>query len=308
MLMEQLFTAKSGNDSLGITVSFNTSTMYGGEGNDTIWISKGASAYLQGDLGADSIYFNDTSFNNSTIYGGNLSDATSADGADTIHISGTAAPATLNGNGGNDTIYVGGTALSSSIYGGQGSDDISVVGSISNSVVSGNLGNDTMDFTTVVKSSTIYGGGGFLYDTSLDGADSIEIGGSLTASLLHGNGGNDSFYLDPLKSYNSTVYGGQGADLISQSGSDQSITANLGLLETVARQAWCSTVLPPSSTPPFLVLTSPALMAGNDSLSIAATTIQTSTVYGGAGNDTIIFGGATPILKSLKRLPCLRWC
>ena len=52
-----------------------------------------------------------------------------------------------------------------------------------------------MDFTTVAKSSTVYGGGGFLYDTSLDGADSIEIGGSLTSSLLHGNGGNDSFYL-----------------------------------------------------------------------------------------------------------------
>ena len=33
-----------------------------------------------------------------------------------------------------------------------------------------------MDLTTVVKSSTVYGGGGFLYDTSLDGADSIEIG------------------------------------------------------------------------------------------------------------------------------------
>ena len=31
-------------------------------------------------------------------------------------------------------------------------------------------------------------------------------------------------------------------------------------------------------------------IAGNDSLSIAALTLQTSTVYGGAGNDTIIFG------------------
>ena len=105
---------------------------------------------------------------------------------------------------------MGGTALSSSVYGGQGTDDISVVGSISNSVVSGNLGNDTMDFTTVAKSSTIYGGGGFLYDTSLDGADSIEIGGSVTASLLHGNGGNDSFYLAGADIKSSTVYGGPG--------------------------------------------------------------------------------------------------
>ena len=32
-------------------------------------------------------------------------------------------------------------------------------------------------------------------------------------------------------------------------------------------------------------------IAGNDSLSISAKTYQTSTVYGGAGNDTILFGG-----------------
>ena len=81
-----------------------------------------------------------------------------------------------------------------------------------------------MDFTTVVKSSIIYGGGGFEYDTSLDGADSIEIGDSLSSALIHGNGGNDSFYLS-AEAYNSTVYGGQGTDLISQGGTDQSITA-----------------------------------------------------------------------------------
>ena len=168
-------------------------------------------------------------------------------------------------------------------------DDISVVGSISNSVVSGNLGNDTMDFTTVAKSSTIYGGGGFLYDTSLDGADSIELG-SVTASLLHGNGGNDSFYLAGADIKSSTVYGGQ--VLISSVRLVPALLPRLGSLVTVvltslvvsAATVINSTILGSDTT---------GTIAGNDSLSLAATTLQTSTVYGGAGNDTMLLGGAT---------------
>ena len=92
--------------SLGITVSFNASTLSGGDGNDTLWISKGASAYVTGDLGAD-IYFKDDNFNGA-IYGGNLSGATSLDGADTISIAGSISASAIQGNGGNDTMYVGG--------------------------------------------------------------------------------------------------------------------------------------------------------------------------------------------------------
>ena len=265
--------------------------MSGGDGNDTLFVTSGVSSKFYGDLGNDSLYFTAESFS-STVYGGNSTDATSSDGADTIHISGTASASYLHGNGGNDTIYVGGTALSSSIYGGQGTDDISVVGSISNSVVSGNLGNDTMDFTAAIKKGTIYGGGGFDYDTSLDGADSIEIAGSFSSSMLHGNGGNDSFYLaDPTDLQSSSIYGGQGADLIDVAagaatdvisktliegnrGSDKLLLKNTGTLIN-------STVLGSDIT---------GTIAGNDSLSISAKTYQTSTVYGGAGNDTILFG------------------
>ena len=89
--------------------------MSGGTGNDTCLCRRGISSKYQGDLGADSIYFAEDSVGNTTIYGGNLSDATSSDGADTIHISGTAQCQLRTGNGGNDTIYVGGTALSSSV-------------------------------------------------------------------------------------------------------------------------------------------------------------------------------------------------
>ena len=141
---------------------------------------------------------------------------------------------------------------------------------------------------SVAKNSTVYGGGGFLYDTSLDGADSIEIGGSLTGSLLHGNGGNDGFYL-VNESYESTVYGGQGADLISLSGTNKSITkswiaGNRG--DDQADSCQQSTIL--NST--ILGSDTTGTIAGNDSLNLSARTIQTSTVYGGAGNDTILFG------------------
>ena len=106
MLMEPLFMAKAVM-TLGI-VSFNTSTI-GGTGNDTGDIAKGAGSKYYGDKGADSIYFAEDSVGNTTIYGGNLSDATSSDGADTIHITGTLSSSYVTGNGGADTLYVGGT-------------------------------------------------------------------------------------------------------------------------------------------------------------------------------------------------------
>ena len=261
--------------------------MSGGAGNDTIWITKGVGSYLAGDLGSDSIYFADTTLSNSTVYGGNLSDATSADGADTLWIAGTVSSSKLQANGGSDTIYVGGTALSSDVVGGQGSDSLTIVGTVSKSLVSGNLGNDTIDLTAAAKSSTVYGGGGFLYDTSLDGADSIEIGGNLTGSLAHGNGGNDSFYL-AAQVQASTVYGGQGNDLIQANLATGTATSswlagNRGA-DTISfsgTHVMNSTVLGSDIT---------GTLAGNDSLSLGAATIQTSTVYGGAGNDTIFFG------------------
>ena len=130
-------------------------------------MTKGASAYLTGDLGSDTLSFLGTDFNNSTVYGGNLSDATWPDGADSISINGTLSASNVQGNGGNDTLYMAAAVTaSSSVVGGQGADDLSLVGSVSGSVVSGNLGNDTMKLDEVIKSSSIYGGGGFVYDTS----------------------------------------------------------------------------------------------------------------------------------------------
>ena len=45
-----------GNDSLGLTISFNTAAG-GGAGNDTLTVSKGVSSLYKGDLSRDSLYF-----------------------------------------------------------------------------------------------------------------------------------------------------------------------------------------------------------------------------------------------------------
>ena len=149
----------------------------------------------------------------------------------------------------------------------------------------------------IIKSSSIYGGGGFVYDTSLDGADSIQLSKSLTASLVQANGGNDSMYLSGVVE-NSTVYGGQGADLISQisgtSITNSHLAGNRGSDKLVLQGA--TTIL--NST--ILGGDISGTLAGNDSLSLAVNTLQTSTVYGGAGNDTIAFAATQVIETDVK--------
>ena len=92
-----------------------------------------------------------------------------------------------------------------------------------------------------------------------------------------------------MRSYNSTVYGGQGADQLSAT-TTSSITSswlagNRGedKLLLSATTILNSTILGSDET---------GTLTGKDSLSIGAATLQTSTVYGGAGADTILFGSA----------------
>ena len=115
-----------------------------------------------------------------------------------------------------------------------------------------------MDFTTVVNSSTVYGGGGFLYDTSLDGADSIEITG-LSLLPCPWQRWQRQLYLS-AEVLNSTVYGGQGTDLVNQSAtttvSNSWIAGNLGgdsLMLSAGTVILNSTILVLTSLEPFLV-------------------------------------------------------
>ena len=141
------------------------------------------------------------------------------------------------------------------------------------------------------KESAVYGGGGFLYDTSLDGADSISLGSALSkGSLVHGNGGADTLYVAG-NVLGSTVYGGQGADSIQGAGvastssmSGSLIEGNRGndkIIFASTQSIFNSKVYGSDAT---------GTLAGNDSIVLAGNTVQTSTVYGGAGSDTLIIG------------------
>ena len=110
------------------------------------------------------------------------------------------------------------------------------------------------------------------------------------SSLVQANGGNDTIYIagDVL---GSTAYGGQGNDTIDgvaataiQSLSGSLLEGNRGNDKIVFRSTYSvfnTEVYGSDST---------GTLAGNDSLALGGLTVQTSTVYGGAGNDTIFVG------------------
>ena len=111
----------------------------------------------------------------------------------------------------------------------------------------------------------------------------------------------------------STVYGGQGADTIqgmpaylagkTQSLSGSLIAGNRGndkILFNSTYSIFNTEVYGSDST---------GTLAGNDSIALAGLTVNTSTVYGGAGNDTIFVGDydKQSWSSSEGRCKCLRW-
>lgn len=172
----------AGNDSFsGNITAFNTSTLAGGLGNDTIVFSSiGAGIGLQNAmLGLDRA-------NN---------DSQSGDGNDLLILETEVDQSTIYGGGGNDTV-----TLSSDAFSG--------------SLISLNAGNDiiTANDATIFQDSYIgFGQGADLYTTTAGGTASI-----LTSTLAMGEG-NDTVNLSANISQiglfeGATVHGGGGAD------------------------------------------------------------------------------------------------
>jgi len=196
------------------------SLIAGGGGNDDINVTASAavtSTTIAGGGGADHIAFGAgfASTQNNTILGDALNSVSEFDGNDTIVI--TAAEdallsaLTVQGAGGADSI-----ALSFSAAGDIGSDIL----------LHGGQGDDTIGiYTGVISAATIQGGAG---------ADSIRIGSAATAGLFQAGGGSDTiqFGVNGLAAglTGSTIYGGEGADLISASAA--------GNVDFVARYAF----------------------------------------------------------------------
>lgn len=229
-----------------------------------------------------------------TIQGSGATDATSyvgTAGVDAIQIlnpTTTVASATGNyveGAASGDTIlYASFTNVingGTTVFGGQGNDTISAAGAtIAGGVINGNKDVDTIGTaTTSFNLVDVYGG---------QGADVINVL-NLTGGFINGNKNADTITTAAAGTVTANIYGGQGIDAITLTGSviGAEVQGNLDtdviLVNGVGTNVQAATINGNQ---------------GDDQLTWnmtgAAATADNTTMYGGAGNDTLISAvGAT---------------
>jgi Ca2+-binding RTX toxin-like protein len=256
--------AQQSGDTIGITANIGTSTLKGGQGNDTFAFTAGATVtetWLNANSNNDSVGAAGATANafTSTVSGGQGND---------VLTMGTVNSSIVNGNKDADQITVA-AAASSSIYGGQGVDNVTLnAGTHSNLLISGDLDGDTLQLTAASSLSNITLSGGQGNDTingnaamtsasgtlaqGGDGIDTINFAAFTQAVTIEG--GNDSDIItggtaaDTLLGEaggdviattggNDTVTGGTGNDIITLSGGAQRVVQNAGD-STAATVAW----------------------------------------------------------------------
>ena len=227
-------------------------------GNDRATVTGSVSAYTV-RMGADDDSIRFTAGLTDSFVNGNADD-------DTISVATDMTRSTLEGGQGNDSLTVGQDVTNSLVQGRLGNDTITVSGQTSGSTVNGNENNDTMTFTGLVTTSFIYGGKdrdtitvGEVQNSLIsagDGNDSLTVSNTISGATINGNAGDDSIALGGISVTSSSVYGGQGRDTITYSG---------------------STGLYASGD------------AGNDNINLSSAT-GADTLYGGSGADTIQAG------------------
>ena len=264
-----------------------TSTSDDGGNNETETLISGSSS-------ADSIYNSESSVMIST--GG---------GADTITNTGDSV--TIDSGAGNDIISNSGSNVS--IYGNAGADSIKNTGA--NVTISGGAGNDSI---TALESENVsinaVGGNNYIfngyvyYDDDNNFVDHETLAANASSTILAGSGkdtivnqgiynasvdaGNGSNSILIYHSYNSTLITGSDADLIdvarggslgvySGAGND-SIIGHLATIQTDDFDNWA-----------FGSYATIDAGAGNDYISLHYS--GNSSIFGGAGNDSIINNG-----------------
>ena len=245
-----------GNDTInGLAggTEIDLSTMYGGQGNNSILVNNFDRVY--GNLGNDSLSLGSGS--NSTLYGGQGDDVLRSAGNDSVGSISTASAFVSVGNasltGGNSNVYYGNLGNdsffvydnNSTAFGGQGDDRIYTQGS--SNLVHGGLGNDNIydfGFAAGLGNATLFG----------DGGNDV-VGGDFN-DMLYGNQGNDTLYSES----NSSLFGGQGDDSLN-------VFGNGGITNDLVYGNLGNDILIDHST--------------------AATTVGAQ-LFGGQGNDTIL--------------------
>ena len=208
-----LLAGNAGADSVmlsSVNAELNTGRILGGKGNDSVIVDadSGISTTIRGGDGADSV---DVIFSAGSTKSLIEGDSTNGSGADTIRVLGLA---------------VGGPNSSNTIDGGAGNDSIVITGNTAtdggNNLYLGGTGADTIYFQSAgagyISGSTIRGEAG--NDSILIMAGSA---GAVNSSIIYGNKGDDTITLSmdanqSAGSQNATIQGGQGADLLTNSG------------------------------------------------------------------------------------------
>ena len=215
--------------------SVANTTLFGGQGNDTILMSQVAGrglatgSILNGNKNSDTITTNGLAA--SSVFGGQGIDTLNINGAsngskvqgdldgDTITLgAGTLNGTTINGNAGADTITDGGiitASNTSTVFGGAGNDTITINQATVGVILSGDNGNDTV--TAGVGTDNLTGGAG---------TDSLT--GATGADVLTGGTGADTFnQLDGVTNSNITATAeGDGGAADGSIDNGDSITVN----------------------------------------------------------------------------------
>lgn len=220
--------AGADNIDIGATADGNTTTVWGGLGNDDI--ESGAiagDAIIYGQAGADDINVSNAVAGSAvSIYGGGaLADST--DGGDVITLG--VGSAIVYGNGGADTIDLGAHGASETVYvnAGIGDDDLDNDGTnfVGATTIAGGWGDDDIDVdSTAATDLVVFGGNGLTDANTAEGADNIDIvdGGALATLKIYGNAGNDTINYDGgdnTVTTTTTINGGLGDDEITVDGS-----------------------------------------------------------------------------------------
>lgn len=199
--------AGAGDDVINFSTqkySYADTVVYGGTGNDKIWMSSGDDQIFGGE-GNDEIY---SGAGNDDLVGG-AGDDVIYGGADNDSLEGSAGTNQLYGEAGDDTFIAG--SGSDTIVGGDGNDTVSYINSDSaisinlatNVISGGDAANDTI--------ASIENAIGSAYNDSLTGTStSNQLAGGAGDDAIFGGAGSDIY------SYNST----DGVDTITESGSD----------------------------------------------------------------------------------------
>lgn len=169
----------AGNDTITLVDGSSNSSIWGGQGTDTITVglvagggTSGSTMFINGNRGSDTITVNVGSFAAGSVYGGN----------------------------GNDTINMNSTTDGVLVSGDLGIDNITT--STGDDTVNGGDGNDTI--ATVAGTDTIDAGAG--NDTITGGAD---------ADTIAGGTGNDTFVIGTTDSLITAATPSAGFDTIS---------------------------------------------------------------------------------------------